>query len=142
MLLLRIVLVGCCVNCSTLEIQSTMFALTGAGKRTGLRKADAEELLSLAVAHFTSLFALHVALASVLDLRTGIKKARRLQEEKQTAIIAEIRWLFRFVYGCVVLCVVTQCHCVAKLIAAFVCQDSVWDLPMRCGDLHSNAPKS
>ncbi|CAE7562217.1 unnamed protein product [Symbiodinium sp. CCMP2592] len=141
-LLLRIVLVGCCVNCSKLEIQSTMFALTRAGKRTGLRKADAEELLSLAVAHFTSLFALHVALASVLDLRAGIKKARRLQEEKQTAIIAEIRWLFRFVYGCVAFCVVTQCHCVAKLIAAFVCEDSVWDLPMHCVDLHSTAPKS
>ncbi|CAE7580445.1 GIP [Symbiodinium natans] len=30
------------------------------------------------------------------------------------------------------LCTVIQCHSLAKLIAAFICEDAVWNFPNQC----------
>ena len=48
----------------------------------------------------------------------------------------EIRCLLGVAISVAVLCGLIQAHGLAKLVAAFVCQDSVWNFPNKCVQVH------
>lgn len=136
-LLLRIVLVNLCTNCTKIEVQTTIFAL---GRFDSDGTLDQEGFLCITLAHLTSLQALQVIVAGLLAIRSaqeeleGVRetvRASRESKEESSEIfrLTALVWLIAFI------CMAIQAHSLAKLVAAFVCEDAVWNFPNRCVDI-------
>ncbi|CAE7240128.1 unnamed protein product [Symbiodinium natans] len=139
-LLLRLLLVCCFVNCTKLEVQTTFFALSrmeDAHEQSALHLRHTEQLLSIAVAHCTSFVALNDICWGARALWDAVKEpAGKLNDDDSAKESWEIRCLLGVAISVAVLCGLIQAHGLAKLVAAFVCQDSVWNFPNKCVQVH------
>ncbi|CAE6971274.1 unnamed protein product [Symbiodinium sp. KB8] len=97
-LLLRIVLVNLCTNCTKIEVQTTIFAL---GRFDSDGTLDQEGFLCITLAHLTSLQALQVIVAGLLAIRSaqeeleGVRETMRASREskEESSEIFRVRYM-------------------------------------------------
>ena len=135
----RAVLINFFQNCSKLELQTTVFAL---GRWTEPGSFDYEAMVAIGLAHLTSLYAWIELVRNVCRVRKLKHKAGK--QIKQCAMenitnsgkVRDEYTLITFNEGMasiiILACVLTQCHCLVKLIMAFKCHDALWNLPNTC----------
>ncbi|CAE7303394.1 unnamed protein product [Symbiodinium sp. CCMP2592] len=138
-LLLRIICISFITNCTKLQARTTVFALN---RMVGHGSMDWEGLLSIGLAHITCAVA----------LQTAIQGARRVQRERHSILESlqgasfcdkgQREWNLMFWLLCTIffvgfVCVLVQLHSLAKLVAAFICKDAVWNFPNKCVDVHA-----
>jgi len=138
LLIPRIFLINFFQNCTKLEVQTTIFSLG----RMVSSSMNWQCLFCILLSHANAFYDLCLILdkawkirAQEQQCRTQANAASPSSHPPKSANRETINFLIYFVWIAGALCIFVQLHSAAKLVGAFVCQDSVWNFPNRCPDV-------